>query len=78
MIKKNLNNDVTVRNSLNQCEILEKISDLYNMTADTPSDLCMKQETDLNFSDQSVFTENSYINLSRKMKKKDSDSTEFT
>ena len=78
MIKKNLNNNVMIRNFLNQCEILEKISDLYNMTVNTSLDLHMKQETDLNFLDQSVFTENSYMNLSRKMKKKDSDSTKFT
>ena len=77
MIKKNLNNDVMIRNSLNQYEILEKISDLCNMTADTSSDLHMKQETDLNFSDQSVLTENFYTDLSRKMKKKDLNSTEF-
>ena len=77
MIKKNLNNDVMIKNFLNQCEIFEKISDLCNITANTSSNLHIKQETDLNFSDQSVFTENSYINLSRKIKKKDLNSTEF-
>ena len=77
MIKKNLNNDVTVRNSLNQYEVLEKISNLCNMTANTPPDLHMRQETDLDSSDQSVLTENSYMGLSRKMKKKNSDLTEF-
>ena len=77
MIKKNLNDDVMIRNSLNQCEILEKISNLCNVTAGTPSDLCVRQETDLNFPDQSVFTENFYIDLSRKMKKKDLSLTEF-
>ena len=77
MIKKNLNNDVMIRNSLNQCEILEKISDLCNVTADTSSDLYVRQETDLNFSDQSVLTENFYMNLSRKIKKKDLNLTEF-
>ena len=47
MIKKNLNNDVVIRNFLNQCEILEEISDLCNVAVDTPSDLHMRQETDL-------------------------------
>ena len=51
MIKKNLNDDVMIRNSLNQCKIFKKISNLCNVTADTPPDLCVKQETDLNFSD---------------------------
>ena len=78
MIKKNLNNDVMIRNSLNQCEVLEKISNLCNVTADTPSDLCVKQKTDLNSLDQPVFTENFHTDLSRKMKKKDLNSTEFT
>ena len=77
MIRENLRNDVTIRNFLNQCEVTEKISDLCNMTANISSDLHVKQETDLNFSDWSVLTENSYINLSRKIKKKDSDLTEF-
>ena len=77
MIKKNLNNDVTIRNFLNQCEITEKISDLCNITADISLNLYIKQEIDLNFSDWSVFTENSYMSLSRKIEKKDSDLTEF-
>ena len=77
MIKKNLNDDVMIRNSLNQCEILEKISNLCNVTADTSSDLHMKQKTDLNSSDQSVLTENFYTDLSRKIKKKDLNLTEF-
>ena len=77
MIRENLRNDMIIRNFLNQCEITEKISDLCNMTANISSDLHMKQETDLNFSDQSVLTENFYTDLSRKIKKKDSDSTQF-
>ena len=51
MIKKNLRNDVTIRNFLNQYEITEKISDLCNVTANISSNLHVKQETDLNFSD---------------------------
>ena len=51
MIKKNLNNDVMIRNFLNQCEVLEKILNLCNVTADTSSDLHMKQKIDLSFSD---------------------------
>ena len=78
MIKKNLNNDVTIRDSLNQHEVLEKISDLCNVTADTPPDLHVEQETDLGSSDQPVFTENFHTDLSRKMEKKDLSPTEFT
>ena len=51
MIRKNLNNDVMIKNSLNQCEVLEKILNLCNITANTSSDLHVKQKTDLNFSD---------------------------
>ena len=61
---------MTIKNSLNQCEIIKKISDLYNVTANISSDLHVKQETNLNFSDQSVFTENFYMNLSKKNREK--------
>ena len=77
MIKKNLKNDVTVRSFLNQCEITEKIFNLCNITADISPDLHMKQETDLSFSDWSVLTENSYMNLSKKIEKKSLNSIEF-
>ena len=51
MIKENLKNDVMIRNSLNQHEITEKISDLYNVTTNISLNLYVKQKTDLNFSD---------------------------
>ena len=47
------------------------------MTANISSDLHIKQKIDLNFLDWSVLTENFYISLSRKIKKKSSDLTEF-
>ena len=68
MIKKNLSNDMMIRNFLNQYEVTEKISDLCNMTINISLNLHIKQKTNLNFSDQSVLTENFYINLSRKIK----------
>ena len=77
MIKKNLRNDMMIRSFLNQYEVIEKISDLCNMTVNISSDLHIKQETDLSFLDWSVLTENFYINLSRKIEKKSLNSTEF-
>ena len=77
MIRKNLNNDVTIRNFLNQCEVTEKISDLYNITIDISSNLYIRQKTDLNFLNWSVLIENFYTDLSRKIQKKDLNLTEF-
>ena len=78
MIRENLKNNVTIKNFLDQHEITEKISDLCNITTNISSDLHMRQKTDLNFSDQSVLTENFYINLSKKIKKKKNlNSTKF-
>ena len=49
MIKENLNNDIVIRNFLNQYEVTEKILNLYNITINISSDLHIKQEIDLNF-----------------------------